>query len=96
MVTRSIRLPEELLASIVAVERSEHIEEAAAIRKLIRIGLERYVGTLYGQGKLTLREAAAQLHLSLSDMIDLLATLGITGNLRAEDFLGSLDSLVGG
>lgn len=38
MITKSIRLPEELLASIVTVEKAEHIEEDAAIRKLIRIG----------------------------------------------------------
>lgn len=95
MVTKSIRLPEELLMSIVAVEKTEHIEEAAAIRKLIRIGLERYIGTLYQQGRLTLREAAAQLHLNLSETIDILAAQGITGNLGADDTLRSLESLTG-
>lgn len=93
MVTKSIRLPEELLASIVNIEKAEHIEEAAAIRKLIRIGLERYVGTLYEQGKLSLREAAAQLRLDLSDTIELFASQGITGNLGADDVMRSLESL---
>jgi hypothetical protein len=93
MITKSIRLPEELLASIVSVEQTEHIEEAAAIRKLIRIGLERYVGNLYEQGQLTLREAATQLHLSLPEAMDCLLAHGVTGNLGADDTLHSFDSL---
>ncbi len=44
MKARSLRLPDELLRSIEIVERKEHIEQASAIRKLIRMGLETYVG----------------------------------------------------
>ena len=60
MQTKSIRLPGDLLTAIEMVERREHIEEATAVRKLIRTGLETYVARLYRDGQITLREAFAR------------------------------------
>jgi len=94
MKTKSLRLPEELLSSIELVEKNEHIEEAAAIRKLLRIGLETYVADLYRQGRLTLREAAERLGISHITMMDLLLDHGISGNLRTADVMASMDRFI--
>ena len=75
------------------MESREHIEESAAIRKLIHTGLETYVARLYRQGSLTLREAAERLGLDLVDTIDLLLDHGVKGNLDAADVLSSIEHL---
>lgn len=64
MKTKSIRIPKDMMAAIELVEKEEKIEESTAMRKLIRIGFETYIGNLYKQGKVTLREASRLLKLS--------------------------------
>jgi hypothetical protein len=91
MKTRSLRLPDELLAAISVVEKAEHLDEAPAIRKLLWLGLETYVANLYGAGRLTLREASQRLGLCLGDTIDLLRERGVSGNLTATDVLESIE-----
>jgi predicted HTH domain antitoxin len=94
MKTKSLRLPEDLLSSLELVEANEHIEEAAAIRKLLRMGLETYVVDLYRQGRMTLREAAERLGLSQTAMLDRLLHHGVTGNLEAADVLASINQFI--
>ena len=91
MKTRSLRLPDDLLAAVSVVEQTEHLDEAPAIRKLLRLGLETYVASLYGAGRLTLREAAERLALSLGDTIDILRERGVSGNLTATDVIESIE-----
>jgi hypothetical protein len=91
MQTKSIRLPGDLLTAIEMVERREHIEEATAVRKLIRTGLETYVARLYRDGQITLREAAARLGLDLIATTDLLLDFGVKGNLDAHDVLHAIE-----
>jgi len=91
MKTRSLRLPEDLLAAITVVEKREHLDEAPAIRKLLRMGLEAYVADLYRDGRLTLREAAGYLGQSLSETLDTLASHGVTGNVTASDTVAAMD-----
>jgi predicted HTH domain antitoxin len=55
------------------------------------MGFEYYVAKSYERGKLTLREAANLLNLSLSETIDLLNKMGVKGNIRAKDVLDSLN-----
>ena len=93
MRARSLRLPDELLRSIETVERKEHIEQASAIRKLIRMGLETYVAGQYKQGLLTLPEAAKCLKTTLPETVDLLLERGVSGNLDAADILSSMESM---
>lgn len=57
------------------------------MRKLIRIGFETYIGNLYKQGKVTLREAARLLKLSQIETMNLFLDAGIKGNLDASDVL---------
>ena len=93
MKARSLRLPDELLRSIAIVEKKEHIEQASAIRKLIRMGFETYVAGQYKQGLLTLSEAAKCLKITLPETVDLLLERGVAGNLDAADVLSSIESM---
>ena len=94
MKTKSIRIPKDMMTAIELVEKEERIEESTAMRKLIRIGFESYIGNLYKQGKVTLREAARLLNLSQIDTINLFLDAGIKGNLDASDVLISLERFV--
>ncbi|MBI3606110.1 MAG: hypothetical protein HY202_08820 [Nitrospirae bacterium] len=94
MKTKSIRIPKEMMDAIELVEKEEKIEESIAMRKLIRIGFETYVGNLYKQGKITLREAARHLNMNPIEVMDLFLDAGIKGNLDASDVLASLARFV--
>lgn len=91
MRTRSIRLTDEMVHSVEFVAANEQVEEAVAVRKLLRMGAEAYVSRLYEHGRITLREAAERLGTDLIGAVDLLAEHGIRGNLQAADVLASLE-----
>jgi Arc/MetJ-type ribon-helix-helix transcriptional regulator len=91
MHAKSIRLTDDMLRGISLVEAREHIDGSAAIRKLIRTGLETYVSNLYREGALTLREAAARLDVDMVEALDRLADHGVKGNLEAADVLASIE-----
>ncbi len=83
-----------MMAAIEIVEKEEKIEESTAMRKLIRIGFETYIGNLYKQGKVTLRQAAKLLNLSQIEAMNLFLDAGIKGNLDASDVMVSLERFV--
>ncbi len=91
MKVKTIRIPEEIDKAIDYVAKSEKLEKTSSLRKLTRMGFEYYVAKSYERGKLTLREAANLLNLSLSETIDLLNEMGVKGNIRAKDVLDSLN-----
>jgi len=64
------------------------------LRKLIRIGFETYIGNLYKQGKVTLRQAAKLLNLNQIEAMNLFLDAGIKGNLDASDVMTSLERFV--
>jgi phosphoribosyl-ATP pyrophosphohydrolase len=90
MKVRSIRIPEEIDRAIDYVARSEKLEKNSSLRKLIRLGFEVYVAKSYERGKLTLREAADLLNLTLTETIDLFGEMGIKGNISAKDVMDAL------
>lgn len=90
MKTISMRIPDDMMEAAQLVAKEEKIEPSTAMRKLVRIGYETYVGNLYKQGRVTLREAASLLDLNLMETVDILLDAGITGNLDATDVLTSL------
>lgn len=94
MKTKSIRIPKDMMAAIELVEKEEKIEESTAMRKLMRIGFETYIGNLYKQGKVTLRESSRLLKLSQIETMNLFLDAGIKGNLDASDVLASLERFV--
>jgi predicted HTH domain antitoxin len=91
MKVKTIRIPEEIDKAIDYVAKSEKLEKTSSLRKLTRMGFEYYVAKSCERGKLTLREAANLLNLSLSETIDLLNEMGVKGNIRAKDVLDSLN-----
>jgi predicted HTH domain antitoxin len=90
MKVKSIRIPDDIDKSIEFVARLEKLEKTQTLRKLTRLGFEFYTAKSYERGKLTLREVAELLNLTLSETIDLLAEMGIKGNIRAKDVMESL------
>lgn len=78
MKTLSIRIPDDMMSALQLVGKEEKIEPSTAMRKLVRIGYESYVGNLYRQGKVTLRDAATLLNLNQIETIDLFLDAGIS------------------
>lgn len=94
MKTKSLRIPKDMMSAIELVEREEKIEESTAMRKLMRIGFETYVGNLYKQGRVTLREAARLLNVNQIEALNMFLDAGIKGNLDASDVIASLKRFV--
>lgn len=92
MKVRSMRIPEDIEQAIKYVSETEKIEKSQSLRKLTRLGFEYYIAKNYREGRITLRDASALLKLTLSETIDLLAEMGVKGNIRASDVLSSLDT----
>lgn len=93
MTTKSLRLPDSLVNAIRETGRAEQIEESAAMRKLMHMGYGLYLAEQYRAGRRTLREVADRLELSLSETLDTLGRLGVTGNTGADDTLASFRSM---
>ncbi len=94
MKTKTLRLPDEMMHALELVKKEEKIEESTAMRKLLRMGFETYVGNLYKQGKITLRAAARLLKMNQIEVINLFLDSGIKGNLDASDVLASIEYFV--
>ena len=88
-----MRVPEDIDRAIKYVSDAEKIENTQSLRKLARLGFEFYVAKNYQNGRITLRKAAELLNLSLSEALDLLSEMGVSGNIHASDVLSSLNSL---
>jgi predicted HTH domain antitoxin len=93
MSIRSIRIPNDIDRSIDYVTRSEKLEKAQSLRKLMRLGFEYYVAKSYESGKLTLREAAKLLNMTHSETLDILLEMGVKGNIRSKDIIDAMQSL---
>jgi len=94
MKVKSIRIPDDMDKSIEYVSRLEKLEKTQSLRKLTRLGFEYYAAKSYERGKLTLRETAELLNLTLSETIDLLAEMGVKGNIRTRDVMESLKTIL--
>jgi len=95
MTTKTLRMPGNLAAAVRDVGVAEHIEEATAMRKLLRMGHNLYMAEQYRAGRISLRNAARRMGTSLSETLDALQRLGIAGNVAADDTLQPLKSLAG-
>jgi predicted HTH domain antitoxin len=92
MKVRSLRIPEDMDQAIEYVSKMEKTEKTQSLRKLARLGFEYYVARAYREGKITLRDGSRLLNLTLSETIDILAEMGVKGNIRASDVLQSLNT----
>lgn len=92
MKAKAVRLPDPLLRGVEMLRRREALDASAATRKLLQMGLERYVADLYRGGELTLREAAGLLELPLREALDRLDLLGAAGNVTSAQSLRALEA----
>ena len=93
MITKTVRLSENLSDAIRELGDAEHIEESTAMRKLLWMGYEMYLAGQYRSGYLSLRDVAVRLDEPLSETMEALQRLGISGNTGADDTLASYTSL---
>jgi len=88
---KAIRLPEGYLNIVKEICEKEKLDEATIIRKLLKVGAERYIAELYESGAISIREVAGMLGLSVSEAIDFLLTAGVRGNIRTAQVIKSLE-----
>ena len=90
MKAKAIRLPQELLDAVEYAGKKEKLDEPTALRKLLKLGAERYVGELYKRGDISLRDASTALGTTVRETLELMLDMGISGNVGAELSLKSL------
>ncbi len=81
---KTVRLPKNLAKAITRWARLEKVDESTAIRQLLSIGVEGFAVKLYKEGKMTLNEAAGLADASPREMIDMLASHGVRGNITLD------------
>lgn len=93
----TIRLPEELLATLDERARSHHKDRASFVRELLAEGLvrdlEEEVFRAYRKGRLSLSEAASRLGVDPWTWFDLLRRRNETLNVELEDWIDSKAAL---
>ena len=89
----SFRFKTHEMEHISKLSEEQRLDRTNAARTLIEYGWVYYVLTQYKLGKLSTENTAKQLHISISELIDLLADLGIKSPVSYEDYLESLKNL---
>ncbi len=85
MKAKAVRLPEDMIRGIEWIGRKEKLSKSGeALRRLVRLGLERDLAMRYGRGEVALREMAGILEVPVREALDILWEQGITGNVTAE------------
>jgi predicted HTH domain antitoxin len=87
MPVMSIRLSEKELKLIQGLAREEDKEKSSEARELILDGIKYKMLVGYRQGKVSLGTLAKRLGISLSETLDLLASLGIPAPITFDDYL---------
>jgi predicted HTH domain antitoxin len=93
MKAKALRLPDNLLDAVKFAGKKEKLDEPTTIRKLLKMGSERYVADQYAEGKISLREAAAVLDVPVREALELFWDMGISGNVDARQALKALSLL---
>ena len=89
----SFRLREEELAYISKLSVQKKVDKTAAARELMDLGWVHYNLLCYKKGKISLENMAKELHLPLTDVIDLLMEFGITSPIEFTDYLEGLEHI---
>lgn len=89
----SFRFRPHELGHIRKLSTVKNLDRTTAARELIEYGWTYYVLKQYKEGKMSLENTAKELRLSISELIDLLADLGIKSPIQYEDFLEGLKNL---
>lgn len=89
----SFRFRMHELMHIKKLSFAKNVDKTTAARELIEWGWQYYILMQYKTGKLSLERIAEELHISLSEVIDLLAEFGIESPLTYEDYLEGLKNI---
>ena len=85
----SVRLDAQTLERLRELARREHKELSTVARELIDQGWVFTALREYRDGRLSLRNVAERLGVSLSEVIDLLSELGVRSPIEYDDYLAS-------
>ena len=83
----TVRLPKEDLEAVKQISIKTKKDKSTTIRELVEYGKIYFAIHEYREGKLSIGKAAEIAGLTLSEMMDLLAELGIKSNMELEDYL---------
>jgi predicted HTH domain antitoxin len=83
-VVKTIRLPKNLASAIKRWARLEKVDESTAIRQLLAMGVEKFAVKLYKEGKFSLNQAAELADVPVREMLDVLASHGVRGNITLD------------
>lgn len=83
----TLRLKEKELGFIEELSKKENGDRSYAARKLIDYGWIYFILKNYKEGKMSIGKAAKELNLTITEMIELLADLGIKSPISYEDYL---------
>lgn len=83
----TVRLPEKDVKTIEKIAIRIAKDKSTTIRELVEQGRIYFAIIEYREGKISLGKAAEIAGLSISEMIDLLAKLGIPSAMEVEDYL---------
>lgn len=93
---KTIRLSKELERAITRSARLQKIDQLTAIRQLLAIGVEVLAVKLYREGNVTLNEAAELANVNLREIIDLLSSGGVRGNIQLDEQKKPIDFAISG
>ena len=93
MAVMSLRLDKEEMDRIAKLSAQEKKDKSVAVRELLDAGWTFRWLKLYHSGKVSLGKTAEKLGVSISEVIDLLAELGIESPLRYDEYLEGLQNL---
>jgi hypothetical protein len=78
------RLPKNLVRAVARWAKLEKVDESTAMRQLLAMGVEEFAVKFYKDGKMTLNAAAELTDVSTREMIDILLSHGIRGNITLD------------
>lgn len=86
----TVRLPEEDLKAIEEISSRQKKDKSTTIRELVELGKVYFAIVEYRENRISIGKAAEIAGLPISEMIDLLAKLGVESNLELSDYLESI------
>lgn len=89
----SFRFKKHELEHIKKLSTVKKVDRTTAAKELIEYGWIYYVIKQYREGKFSLEKTAKELHISISEIIDLLAEVGIKSPISYEDYLEGLKNI---
>ena len=83
----TVRLPKDDLEAVKQISIKTKKDKSTTIRELVEYGKIYFAISEYRAGKISIGKAAEIAGLALSEMMDVLAELGIESNMELEDYL---------